>query len=301
MTASFYTAYLLCLVLSLVCMVLVIHWNAFYRGGFSWDGKATQFNWHPVLMVMGLVVLYGNAAVVYRIPLSWTQDKQRWKILHACLLLLALIFTIVGLCAVFGYHNASKTPNLYSLHSWVGIITSALFAAQWVAGFGTFLLPCSPLPLRAFIKPTHVWMGAIILVLSVVSCISGINEKLFFALKKETNETLSYKDLPPEAVLGNSLGIVIVALALVVLKILSSKTWQRPETRIEEAGYRVSMSFVNSFMNDIFERIPGESSRLAHYNKRSTITSREIQTTVRLLLPGEFARHAVSKGHQDCD
>jgi len=39
-----------------------------------------------------------------------------------------------------------------------------------------------------------------------------------------------------------------------------------------------------------------ESSRLAHYNKRSTITSREIQTAVRLLLPGELAKHAVSEG-----
>ena len=52
----------------------------------------------------------------------------------------------------------------------------------------------------------------------------------------------------------------------------------------------------NSFVNDIFERIPGEASRLAHYNKRSTITPREIQTAVRLLLPGELAKHAVSEG-----
>ncbi|CAD7091583.1 unnamed protein product [Hermetia illucens] len=41
---------------------------------------------------------------------------------------------------------------------------------------------------------------------------------------------------------------------------------------------------------------PDTASRLAHYNKRSTITSREIQTAVRLLLPGELAKHAVSEG-----
>lgn len=68
--------------------------------------------------------------MVYRVPLTWIQDKLRWKIVHASLLLLALIFTIVGLCAVFDYHNANNIPNLYSLHSWVGILTSALFAAQ---------------------------------------------------------------------------------------------------------------------------------------------------------------------------
>ncbi|ODM89512.1 Histone H2B [Orchesella cincta] len=43
-------------------------------------------------------------------------------------------------------------------------------------------------------------------------------------------------------------------------------------------------------------RIAAEASRLAHYNKRTTITSREIQTAVRLLLPGELAKHAVSEG-----
>ena len=57
-----------------------------------------------------------------------------------------------------------------------------------------------------------------------------------------------------------------------------------------------SMSIMNSFVNDIFERIAAEASRLSHYNKRSTITSREIQTSVRLLLPGELAKHAVSEG-----
>ncbi|KAF8371328.1 hypothetical protein PRIPAC_77757 [Pristionchus pacificus] len=57
-----------------------------------------------------------------------------------------------------------------------------------------------------------------------------------------------------------------------------------------------AMSIMNSFVNDVFERIAGEASRLAHYNKRSTISSREIQTAVRLILPGELAKHAVSEG-----
>merc|ERR1711942_324736 len=57
-----------------------------------------------------------------------------------------------------------------------------------------------------------------------------------------------------------------------------------------------AMSIMNSFVNDLFERIAAEASRLVHYNKRSTITSREIQTAVRLLLPGELAKHAVSEG-----
>ena len=56
------------------------------------------------------------------------------------------------------------------------------------------------------------------------------------------------------------------------------------------------MSIMNSFVNDIFERIANESSKLSHHTGRSTISSREIQTAVRLILPGELAKHAVSEG-----
>uniref|UniRef100_UPI00398F0A31 histone H2B 5-like n=1 Tax=Pristiophorus japonicus TaxID=55135 RepID=UPI00398F0A31 len=65
-----------------------------------------------------------------------------------------------------------------------------------------------------------------------------------------------------------------------------------PDTGISSKA----MGIMNSFVNDIFERIASEASRLAHYNKRCTISSREIQTAVRLLLPGELAKHAVSEG-----
>ena len=37
-----------------------------------------------------------------------------------------------------------------------------------------------------------------------------------------------------------------------------------------------AMAIMNSFVNDIFERIALEASRLAHYNKKSTISSREV-------------------------
>lgn len=77
--------------------------------------------------------------------------------------------------------------------------------------------------------------------------------------------------------------------ALYIYKVLKQV---HPDTGISSKA----MSIMNSFVNDIFERIASESSRLANYNKRTTITSREIQTGVRLLLPGELAKHAVSEG-----
>ena len=65
-----------------------------------------------------------------------------------------------------------------------------------------------------------------------------------------------------------------------------------PETGISTKA----MSIMNSFVNDTFDRLAGEAIRLGRYNKKATLTSREIQTAVRLLLPGELAKHAVSEG-----
>merc|ERR1712166_900345 len=57
-----------------------------------------------------------------------------------------------------------------------------------------------------------------------------------------------------------------------------------------------SMSIMNSFIGDIFEKISTEAGRLVRYNKRQTLSSREVQTAVRLILPGELAKHAVVEG-----
>ncbi|KAI9567439.1 histone-fold-containing protein [Boletus coccyginus] len=65
-----------------------------------------------------------------------------------------------------------------------------------------------------------------------------------------------------------------------------------PDTGISNKA----MLILNSFVNDIFERIATEASKLASYSKKSTIASREIQTAVRLILPGELAKHAISEG-----
>ena len=62
--------------------------------------------------------------------------------------------------------------------------------------------------------------------------------------------------------------------AIYIYKVLKQV---HPDTGISSKA----MSIMNSFVNDIFERIAAEAAKLAHYNKRTTITSREIQTAVR--------------------
>nr|GEX55080.1 histone H2B.3-like [Tanacetum cinerariifolium] len=56
-----------------------------------------------------------------------------------------------------------------------------------------------------------------------------------------------------------------------------------------------AMGIMNSFINDIFKILAVERSKLVRYNKKNTLSSREIHTAVRLVLHGELAEHTVSE------
>jgi len=57
-----------------------------------------------------------------------------------------------------------------------------------------------------------------------------------------------------------------------------------------------SMRIMNSFMNDVYERLASESANLVRYNKKHTLSAREVQSAVKLILPGELAKHAIIEG-----
>ena len=59
-----------------------------------------------------------------------------------------------------------------------------------------------------------------------------------------------------------------------------------------------SMSVMNSFIYDLFERITIEASKLVRYSKKQTLSAREIQSSVKSLLPGELAKHAILEGNK---
>src|ERR1019366_8205815 len=57
-----------------------------------------------------------------------------------------------------------------------------------------------------------------------------------------------------------------------------------------------AMSVVDGFIHAVIEKVAVNVSELLGTTKHRTVTSREIQSAVRLALPGELAKHAVSEG-----
>ena len=56
-----------------------------------------------------------------------------------------------------------------------------------------------------------------------------------------------------------------------------------------------AMSIMNSLVNDMFNKIVEEAGKITKRNAKSTLGWREVNTAVRLLLPGELAIHACAE------
>ena len=67
------------------------------------------------------------------------EPKLKLKLAHAAIMILVFILIVIALIAVFDFHNLKQIPNMYSLHSWMGIFTVILFLFQvcifWAQSF----------------------------------------------------------------------------------------------------------------------------------------------------------------------
>lgn len=146
----------------------------------------------------------------------------------------SLPFSIPGLIAVFKYHQKNHFPDMYTLHSWCGMLAFGGYCIQWLLGLCFFLFPGASLSLRSRYKPQHVFFGLFLLVLSIAAGLLGILEMLLFKIRDQ------YSSFAPEGVLANVLGLLLVAFGGVMGYILTREEWRRPPLEEELA---LSMDF----------------------------------------------------------
>ncbi len=58
------------------------------------------------------------------------ENKLVVKILHMAMQVFALACGGIGLKAVFRHHRRDNTPNMYSMHSWIGFPCYIMFGLQ---------------------------------------------------------------------------------------------------------------------------------------------------------------------------
>ncbi|XP_043710212.1 probable ascorbate-specific transmembrane electron transporter 1 [Telopea speciosissima] len=165
--------------LAIAAAFMVLVWCIHFRGGLAFEStnKSLIFNIHPVLMLIGFIILGGEAIISYKaIPLS----KEVKKVIHLTLHFIALILGIVGIYAAFKFHNESSIANLYSLHSWLGIGVICLYGIQWIFGFLMFFYPSGVAAIRVQSLPWHVLFGLFVYILALATAILGFMEKLTF-------------------------------------------------------------------------------------------------------------------------
>ncbi|KAH8262541.1 hypothetical protein KR026_010899 [Drosophila bipectinata] len=220
---NFKVLYVLTQLVGLTMIVLVGTWIGQHFGGLGGTSNPKlEFNWHPLFMTIGFIYLYGNSILIYR-GFRPTR-KKTLKLTHAGIHLAAFVLTVIALKTVFDSHNLASPPipNMYSLHSWLGLSAVIIFSLQYVAGFVAFLAPGLRENYRIAMMPLHIYFGLFGFGLAIASALMGITEKAIFAI---TNPP--YSTLPAAGLLANVIGVLYVVFGALVVYLATEPSYKR--------------------------------------------------------------------------
>merc|ERR1719429_405141 len=135
---------------------------------------------------------------------------------HAIIMMVTFVIMVIGLQAAFDSHNyaTEPKPNMYTLHSWVGLLAALLFSVQWSLGFAAFLFPKFRDDIRATVLTFHQYFGSSILTLAGAAALMGHLEKAIWS-------NSGYGAKNGEAVMVNCIGILIILFIMGVTFLLS--------------------------------------------------------------------------------
>lgn len=201
-----------------VLLVLLLVVLIKFMGGLNFSSSSAYFNFHPLLMVLGYVLLFSNTALLYRTGRSF--KKWNLKIGHAALNGSIAVLVSLALTAVI-LAKGSNGSHLYTLHSWLGVLTSLLFVGQFIAGFTAYLFPGASPHGRKALMPYHRFNGLLIFVLAVATCLTGLNEKAIFSVPNYTSVHST------AGVLVNVISLLLIVFAALTVFLLGRRQYRR--------------------------------------------------------------------------
>jgi len=164
------------------------------------------FNWHPLLMTLAYMLFMTEGVLAY-VCLDGSHSEK--KIIHLILQACSLFFSLLGVYVVFDFHAENKYPDLYSVHSWVGLLTIFLFGLQFLGGFMTFYRSQATVQRRQEFLPYHKFLGAVTVGCAYGAMMLGAFDKQAMLPK---DDVYSFSRM-----LANSFSIVVVATGAAVL------------------------------------------------------------------------------------
>ncbi|KAM0953112.1 putative ascorbate ferrireductase (transmembrane) [Dioscorea sansibarensis] len=161
---------------ALLACILVLVWALHYRGGVAihTDNKDLIINAHPVIMVLGFIIVAGEGIMAYKLLLT----RQVQKTIHLMLHMIALALGIFGVYVAFKYHKETQLSDMTSLHSWLGMVSICLFGIQWLFGFLYFWFPKAPAPTRAVLVPVHAAAGMAVFLTIICTAETGFAQSM---------------------------------------------------------------------------------------------------------------------------
>ncbi|ESW25186.1 hypothetical protein PHAVU_003G014600 [Phaseolus vulgaris] len=169
---------------------LVLLWLLHFREGvafFTSSNPIKIFNLHPLLMVIGFILVGGEAIMIYK---SVLQKRRSMKVVHLLLHLVALVAGVLGIIAVFKSKKDAGLPDMYTLHSWLGMSAICLFALQYIMGFFSYFFPGAEMSTRASLLPWHRFLGMAIFLLAVCTAETGLLQYFQFLHLFRSQEAL---------------------------------------------------------------------------------------------------------------
>eukprot|EP00475_Leptophrys_vorax_P009217 TRINITY_DN16088_c0_g1_i2.p1 TRINITY_DN16088_c0_g1~~TRINITY_DN16088_c0_g1_i2.p1 ORF type:complete len:275 (+),score=12.45 TRINITY_DN16088_c0_g1_i2:46-870(+) len=200
-----------CHALAALLAVLVVYWVVYFQGGFGWAASNPDavFNIHPPLMLIGFIVVFGEAILAYRLlPVA----RPTRKAIHLTLNGFALLLGLAGVLAVYRFHALRSIPHFYTLHSWCGLAVMVLFTVQWFLGLYYYMYPGASQPIRVAFMPWHTFLGLFLFVLALATASQGLQEKMVFRYSSGGVDKRG-----AESVLANLLGLSIFVWGAVVI------------------------------------------------------------------------------------
>lgn len=185
--------------MGIILVILATCWMA-QIGGFGFSDTII-FNFHPVLMTLGMIFLNANGLSLWIIILQYfnsillfsnigiliyratrTVHYNNQKIIHFGIQTTMISISWIGFLAAYISHEQLSIPHFYSLHSWLGLSALCGVTISLVSSFLTYLYPKANTIYRRLSIPFHVFGGIANIALSAGICVSGITEKAIFSL-----------------------------------------------------------------------------------------------------------------------